>query len=127
VERRGTRLSAPAADVAGALYSACFSRRPVHWRARMMPPPGSSGGPRDSAGWIASLSALLPSASAPPRAIDLPPIQSAEDVAEAGSALIAAVSAGAIDLRDAQGVMKLLTAQMRLLNAGRGARRGTGR
>ena len=64
---------------------------------------------------------LLPPAR-PVIEIDLPPIASAEDVAEAGSALIAAVAAGEISPGEAQRVMRLLTAQIRLYTAARGTR-----
>ena len=60
---------------------------------------------------------LLAPAREAPVEIALPPIASAEDAAEAGLTLIASVAAGAITAREAEAVMKLLTAQIRLLAA----------
>ncbi|TFI56293.1 hypothetical protein E2493_20920 [Sphingomonas parva] len=65
---------------------------------------------------------LVPRPREAPVAIDLPPVASALDVAEAGTALIAAVAAGEVTPREAQQVMRLLTAQLRLLAAADQAR-----
>ena len=52
-----------------------------------------------------------------PVTLDLPPVASPVDVAEAGAALIAAAAAGEITLAEAQRVMSLLTAQLKILEA----------
>ena len=93
----------------------------------MTPPPILRGAGRTTTGWSAGLSRLLPPPNDPPLAIDLPRIECADDVAKAGAAVIALVAAGEITIRNAQGMMKLLTAHTRLLTAARRARRGTGR
>ncbi|PSJ37732.1 hypothetical protein [Allosphingosinicella deserti] len=93
----------------------------------MMPRPIPRGTSTSSAGRTAGLSRLLPQPNDPLLAIDLPRIESADDVAKAGAAVIASVAAGEITLREAQGMMKLLTAHARLLTAAGRARRGTGR
>ena len=72
------------------------------------------------------LGSLSP-ATEPPIAFGLPPVASPGDIVEAGSALIASVSAGDIAARDAMPMMRLLTVQMRLLAAERRAGRGAGR
>ena len=58
---------------------------------------------------------LVAPAREAPVEIDLPPAASALDVAEAGSALIAAVAAGEIAPGAAQKVMKLLASQLKIL------------
>ncbi|QAY75226.1 DUF5681 domain-containing protein [Sphingosinicella sp. BN140058] len=60
---------------------------------------------------------LVPPARAEPVEIDLPPIATMADVADAGAALIAAVAAGDITPGDAQKVMSILTRQLKLLAA----------
>ena len=60
---------------------------------------------------------LLPAAKDAPIAIGLPELASVEDVAEAGSALIAAVAMGEITPCEAQRVMTLLTRQLKILAA----------
>ena len=58
---------------------------------------------------------LLPKPKDAPIELDLPEIASVADVAEASSALIAAVAAGELTPNEGQAVMKLLLAQMKIL------------
>ncbi|QAY75622.1 DUF5681 domain-containing protein [Sphingosinicella sp. BN140058] len=60
---------------------------------------------------------LMPPARSAPIEIDLPATATPADVAEAGSAVIAAMAAGEITLREAEQAMKVLVAHSRLIDA----------
>lgn len=60
---------------------------------------------------------LMPPAKSAPVEIDLPDTATRADVAEAGSALIAAMAAGEITPLEAEQMMKLLTAQAKLIDS----------
>ncbi|TFI57796.1 hypothetical protein E2493_13295 [Sphingomonas parva] len=74
----------------------------------------------DGAALRACFTRLLPRPREAAVEIDLPPVACAADVCEASTALIAAVASGDISPREAQQVMRLLTAHLKLLAAARG-------
>src|SRR5688500_17789347 len=79
-----------------------------------------------AADWSALLAGfrhLLPPAGEAPLWLDLPLVSSAQDTVDASSNVIAAAAAGEITLREAQGMMRLLTGHTRMLAAARRARR----
>ena len=80
----------------------------------------------EAADWealVAGFRRLVSPAGEAPLEVELSRVASVEDAVVAGSDLIAAAAAGEITLREAQGMMRLLTGQTRLLAAARRARR----